>query len=184
MADANSEMTLDALHTAITAAIAAAFPDFKTVEFYRDDEAEFATPACLLEMIEVEPRRDRDAGTQQLPALLRFDARIIMAKRSATVPLEIRKAAAALAAWLYLRRFPGVFTDEVDVIACEPDEFAPHLDRFTVWRVEFVALAFLGETAWKNDGTIPTDVRYSFAPNIGIGHESDYKPATGVEPTL
>jgi hypothetical protein len=175
MADANLEMNLDALHDAIETAIKAAFPDFQTVEFYREDEdANVPTPACLLDMVEAEPQKPSDAGSGMLPALVRIEARIIMARRTAATHRAVRKAATSLAGWLYLRRFPGVVTDEVEVIAIEPDEFAPNVERFCVWRVEFVMLAFFGTDAWKNDGTVPTDAFYSIAPDIGIPNKEKY----------
>ncbi|HKY46145.1 MAG TPA: hypothetical protein VJM50_23845 [Pyrinomonadaceae bacterium] len=180
MADANTEVDLQALHEAIRSQIAAAFPSFKTVEFYRDDEDEkMPTPACLLHMTEAEPAPEQDAGTGQWPALLRFEAHIIMAHRSDVTPIEIRKAATAVATWLHLRRWgPATPTDPCAVIACEPDEFAPNLDKFKVWRVEWVNMAMLGVSAWHNDGTIPDDALYSWSPEIGIGHEDDYQYAT------
>jgi hypothetical protein len=79
MADANTELTLDSLHSAIVAQLAAAFPSFKTVEFYRDDESEsIPTPALLLEMSEAETASEQDAGTGQWCAYARFEARITL----------------------------------------------------------------------------------------------------------
>ena len=174
MADIDPEVNFDTLHDAIKNGIAAAFPDFKTVEFYRDDEETlFPTPACLLAMTEAEPQPEEDAGAGQFPALLRFEAHIVMGHRSPATHAAVRKAAMALATWLYRKRhFPPC--DEIQVIAVEPDEFAPHAGKFMIWRVEFVMLAFFGETAWKNDGTVPENVLYSWAPKIGIGNEPYY----------
>lgn len=175
MADANTEIELDPLHDAIAAQIATAFPSFRVVEFYRDDESErVETPACLLEMTEAEPAPEMDAGSGQWPAHLRFEARILMSARSANAKREIRKAATALATWLNLRRFAGIPTDECKVISCERDDFTPRRDKFECWRVEWVQLAFLGASAWNNDGTIPTEVYFSFDPDIGTAHEADY----------
>lgn len=182
MADIDPEVNFDALHDAIRDGIKAAFPDFRTVEFYRDDEdTKFPVPACLLAMTEAEPQPDSDAGTSQLPLLLRFEAHIVMGHKSPATYKEVRKASIALATWLYQKkRFPPC--DPVQVIAVEPDEFAPHSDKFMVWRVEFVMLGFFGETAWTNDGTIPTDVKYSWSPEIGFGNEGAYQPALDPEP--
>lgn len=175
MADIDPEVNIDTLHAAIADGIKAQFPDFLTVEFYRDDESEFIpTPACLLAMTEAEPLPGADAGTGQWAASLRFEAHIIMAHRSPATRMAVRKAALALATWLHQkRRFPPC--DPLDVIAVEPDEFAPNADKFMVWRVEFVMQAFLGESAWKNDGAVPTNVLYSWSPQIGIGNEHHYK---------
>lgn len=175
MADANTEVTLDELHDAIVAQIVAAFPAFVTVDFYPDDESEqIATPACMLEMTEAEPIPENNAGTGQWPALARFEARIIMSSRAgATSKREVRKAAVAFATWINLRRLTGIATDPCQVIACEPDEFAPHVDRFVTWRVEWVMPAMFGESVWKNDGAIP-QAFFSFAPDIGVPNEPKY----------
>lgn len=174
MADFDPEVNIDALHDAIEAKIKVAFPDFQTVEFYRDDEDQLVpTPACLLAMTDAEPTED-DAGTGQWPVLLRFEAHIIMPHRSKDTRINIRRAALAMATWLHQSgRFGG---EKAQVIACEPDEFAPVADKFMAWRVEFVIKAFLGETAWTNDGTIPADVLFSWSPKIGTGNEGEYTP--------
>lgn len=178
MADANTEVTLPQMQEAIRAAIAAAFPDFVTVEFDRDDESEdLKTPACLLEFVEAEPAPARDAGTGQWPALARFEARIVTNARK-TQRADVKVFAVALAAWLNLRRFPGVFADECAVIACEPDEFAPNAEKFRVWRVEWVTPAMFGNSVWLHDGDTP-DSFFSFAPYIGVPHEDDYSPIEG-----
>jgi hypothetical protein len=183
MADADTELTLEALHEAIRVAIVGAFPGFVTVEFYRDDEDEvIATPACLLEMTEAEPAPVMDSGTGQWCAVLRFEARVIMGHRTAATSLEIRKAATALATFLHQRRFPGVYADPCEVIACEADNFTPTRPNLKVWRVEFVVPAMLGASAWDNDGTIPTDPLYSWVPRIGIPHVDEYIPLTGDGP--
>lgn len=176
MADENTEVDLEELHDAISAQIAAAFPAFKTVEFYRDDETEkIQVPACLLEMTEAEPAAAQDSGTGQWPARLRFTVQIILAHRTKDTAMEVRKVATALATFLHLRHWEGVKTDEAQVIACEPDEFAPNLDKFKIWKVEFVHLAFLGDSVWlDNTPTTPEEVFYSFVPQVGTAHESGY----------
>lgn len=184
MADANTEVTLPQIQAAIAAAVAAQFPVFKTVEFDRDDEGEnLPTPACLMEFVEAEPAAASDAGSGQWPANARFDARIILSARK-TARAEVKVLAVAFAAWLNLRRFPGVFVDPCQVIACEPDEFAPEADKFRVWRVEWIMPAMFGNSAWLHDGETPQSF-FSFAPYIGLAHEDKYAPIAGpieVEP--
>lgn len=178
MADADTEVTLDEMQAAIKAAVSAAFPAFKTVEFDRDDEGEdMPLPACLMEFIEAEPAPELDAGTGQWPALARFDARVILAARK-TAKAEVKVAAVALAAWLNLRRFPGVAADPCQVIACEPDEFSPAVERLRVWHVEWVIPAMFGESVWGSGGDAPGSF-FSFAPYIGAAHEPDYAPIEG-----
>ncbi|WP_243857834.1 hypothetical protein [Xylella fastidiosa] len=38
-------------------------------------------PACLLTLSEIEPAPENDAGTGQFPALLRFQARLVLGHR-------------------------------------------------------------------------------------------------------
>ncbi len=87
---------------------------------------------------------------------------------------EIRKFSAAFAAWLRLKRWPGVSTDAAQVIGCYPDEFDPDLDQYEVWRVEWSQVLYLGTNVWTNEGKIPTQVFVGNNPKIGTGHEADY----------
>lgn len=178
MADANTEVTFEAMETAIAAQLAAQFPAFKTVEFYRDDEdQDIPTPALLLETVEFEPAPESDAGTGQWPARMRVEARVIMTKRGAATRREVRKAALALATFVHLKRWAGVFADPCAVIACGPDEFAPNVERFSVWSVEWVQLAFFGESVWLNEGGVVPESFFSFVPRIGTPHEPGYERA-------
>ncbi len=179
MADADTRVTIEQLYAAVAGGIASAFPALRTVEFDREDESEsIATPACLLSLVEFEPAEDRDAGTGQWPTLARFEARLVISSRPSDSAREVRKLAAAVATWLNLRRWgldaPG---DECRVIAVEPDEFAPNLDRFHVWRVEWAQLVMLGEPVWLG-GSIP-EALYSFVPIVGEPHEADYQRVDG-----
>ncbi len=182
MADADTNVTLDALHAAIEADLASRFPAFKTVGFYRDDESGIHSDARACAGND---RRRTRAGTgcgdramARAPALR---GRVILSKHAPAAKLETRKAATALATYVYLKRWPGCATDEAQVIACEPDEFAPNVERFEVWRVEWVHLAFLGESVWTNEGNIP-EAFYSFAPDIGLAHKDDYRPLAEILP--
>lgn len=189
MANANTEITLDELHQAIESAIRAQFPDLKLVSFYREENerAELRKdelPACLLELSEMEPTPEVDPGTEQLAVNARFEARLIIGFRTPRAKLEIRKLAAALAVFLRLKRWPHptepgktVPTGPAEVIAIMPDEFSPELDRYEVWRVEWTQALHLGEGIWKDDGVTPGTPLYSWVPEIGQGHEGDYKHA-------
>lgn len=178
MANANTEVTLLQAQTAIADAIRAAFPVFATVEFDRDDEdQDIPTPALLLEFVEADPNPANNAGTGQWPALARFDARILLGARK-TARSDVKVLAVSLAAWLNLRRFPGVAADPCQVIACEPDEFAPNVERYRTWRVEWVMPVQFGNSDFDFSGDTPAAF-FSFAPEIGIAHEDKYSPIEG-----
>lgn len=187
MADINTEVTIDAILTAAKTQIAAAFPAFRTVDVHRDSEERVPAPACMIELTEIEPQPDQDAGTGQLPAMLRFEARIVMQHRDASTALEIRNAAASLACWLNLRRWgPTARGDAIRVIACEPDEYKPAQPGQKVWRVEWVQLALLGESVWIGPDSgytaTPHDVYVGVSPDIGPANIDDYAQIVDGEP--
>jgi hypothetical protein len=175
--NANTYVDLGALHDAIVEDIKAQFPDMQTVEFYRTEERKgLQLPAIILNLAEFENEPDIDPGTEQLAVTARFEAEIIMGFRTTNVKLEIRKFAAAIAAWMRKRRFTreNVHTGPAEVIGCYPDDFDPELDQYEVWRLEWAQVLHLGNSVWTNDGTIPTQVFAGYAPDIGNGHEPDY----------
>jgi hypothetical protein len=166
MADALTEIDLDDLHDAIETQIAAAFPTLQTVEFYREDRKTVVAPACLLELVEFETAgAEPDPGTGQLAMLARFEAELILGFRTANAKREARKLAANLAAFLHLRRWTGIVTGPGEVVGCYKDDFAPELDQFEVWRVEWSHIIHLGQSVWVPDGSITPTTVYSRGTN-------------------
>lgn len=176
MANAITEVTLDQVHDGIAAAIRARFPDLRTVEAYRLDRKNLPVPACLFELEEMEADKDADPGTEQLAVRARFAARFLIGfRQGAKNPkAEVRKLAASFAAFARLQRW-GCRVGPAEVIGVYPDDFDPELDQYECWRVEWVQVIHLGATVWRDEGVTPTPV-FSFAPDIGPGHEPDYKP--------
>lgn len=190
MTDRNTEIDLAVLHQAIVDDIKAQFPELTTVEFYRgqdtgEDRRSLPTPACLLDLTELEAEPEADPGTEQLAVLAKFEVALVIDFRTAQSKLSIRQLAASFAAWLRLRRWsnaavPGkkLPTGPAQVVGAYPDDFQPDLERFVVWRVEWQQIIHLGQTVWKPEGAAPTQVLVSFTPDIGFGHEPDYVPVT------
>ena len=87
MADANTQVDIDAMQDAIEAQIAAAFPVFQTVEFEREDrKTPVNLPACMLELDEFETDdADPDPGDGLLAGYARFAARLIIPFRSSKI---------------------------------------------------------------------------------------------------
>lgn len=169
----NTAVDFDALNAAIVAGISGAFSTFQTVEFYRPDRTQLPLPAILLELAELETA-DTDPGTGQIAMVARFEARIILSFDTVNVKQEIRKIAASLAAFLNLRRWPGVITDPATVIGCYEDDFSPELDRFEVWRVEWSHQFNVGTSVWVDSGITPTTVFLGYEPRVGEGNEGNY----------
>lgn len=196
--DPNAFVDLDALHDSITSAIQAQYPTLATVEFYRtEDRKNLPCPAVLLDISEFENEPDMDVGTGQIAMSARFEAEIVFGFKTPNVKREIRKFAAAFASWLYLRRWPGISSDQAQVVGCYKDDFDPRLDEYEVWRVEWTQVLYLGSDAWTDtsaplsqvvgvgypaDGTaVPVEpqtggVMLGYSPNIGTPHIADYIP--------
>lgn len=171
----NTEIDLNNLHQAIIEAIALQFPSLALVEDYRDDRKALPLPAALIELVDFEGNPDEDPGTEQLPVIARFEARIIIGFRTANAEREIRKLAAAVGAFVHQRRW-GLPVGPAEVLTITPDDFEPDLDQYVVWRVEWQQAVHLGQSVWTNDGTIPTTVLFSIVPDVGPEHVDDYEP--------
>lgn len=174
----DTEIDLDALQDAIAASVAARFPEFATVEFWREDRKNIPAPACLMELVDLEPTDD--PGTEQLAVIARFEAHVIVGFRTPAPKRAAPKVAAALALHIRAQRW-GMPAQPAQVTAIEPDDFTPELDQYEVWRVDWQQTIHLGESVWTNDGTLPTEVLISFAPDIGPAHEGEYVPIEQAE---
>lgn len=177
------EVTIAGYQGVICAQLQAAFPDFKLVEFDREetdrDELEATDlPALLLDFTEFESVEDEDdRGTGQLPVRCRMEARVILPFNAAKAKTWARTMAAAIASWLRLKRFTaeGVRTEPARVIGAYRDDFAGQ-DRYVVWRVEWTQVIQIGTSIYAESPLPAPGIWFSFAPDIGLGHEPDYKP--------
>lgn len=184
MMDPNGFLDLDALQDAIVSDIKAQYPALVTVEFYRtEDRKNLPLPAVLLDLCEFEGDPEIDDGTGMLSVKARFEAQIIFGFKEPNVKREIRKFAAAFAAWLRLRRWTGISTDAAEVVGAHPDEFDPRLDQYEVWCVEWSQGLYLGCNEWIPGPALPTGVLVGYAPDIGVPHKGDYTPIE-MDPTI
>lgn len=176
MANADTRVTLDALHNAIGQAIANKFPTLATVEAYRLDRKALPLPACLFELVEFETSDDAmDPGTEQLAVTVRFEARFLIGFKTPQAKLQVRKLAASFAAFARLNRW-GVRVGPAQVIGAYPDDFDPELDQFECWRVEWTQVVHLGDPIIWDEGETPSNPVYSWTPNVGTGNEPYYRP--------
>jgi hypothetical protein len=175
MTDAVTDITLEALHQAILLAISSQFPDLATVEDYRSDRSKLPTPACLIELVDLEGAPADNPGTEQLAVLARFSARLIIGGIPDTAEREIRRLSCALAAFTHRQRW-GLPVGPAEVTTIAPDDFDPGMDRFVVWSIEWQQIVHLGDTVWTNDGVIPEVVLFSWEPETGVPNEPAYQP--------
>lgn len=186
--NANTDIDLDTLHAAIVADISAKFPDLQTVEFYRgegqEDRKALPTPACLLELSEMEASLEDDPESEQLAVIAHFEAALLIRFNAPNAKRSVRRLAAAFAAWIHKRRWndpanPGkkLPTGPCVVVGAYKDDFsgmtpgqrdAP-LDQFEVWKVEWRQIVHLGAGVWNDEGETPARI---FGPDGEIAQVS------------
>lgn len=178
-------LDLKDLHDAIVAAIAAQFPALQTVEAYREEteRTQLATPACLIELFELEASADDDPGTEQLALMARFEARLVLGYREVAAKIEVRKLAAALAQFVLRQRWGlGPNVGPAEILGCYPDDFDPRLDQYEVMRVEWQQLIRIGVDVWSGVGVPVENVLYAWSPRIGPAFRDEYRPLDGPAP--
>lgn len=186
--DVNDGTDLAALHSVIATELAAAFPGVHC-EFYREDrvnlpmgDGQGENPPrayVLMEMSELEVGDTTDPGTEQQEMMARFEAEVIVKGIRTSAKVDVRVLAGALAAYLRQRgRWPGVIASPPMVVGCYKDDFSPELDKYEVWRVEWLHEVRLGQSAWLG-GVRPTQVLWSYSPLIGASFEDQYTDALG-----
>lgn len=189
---------LTALHQAIVAVSAAAFPGVH-FEFYREDrvnlplgtglEGQPPRAYALLELTELDPG-DMDPGTEQQAMVARFQANFVVRGIRTDSKVAVRALAGSYAAFLRKQsRFQpdDVLQGAARVLGCFKDDFEPELDQFEVWRVDWTQEVWLGVgTPWLPDPTITPatlQVFVGFEPLVGPAYKDEYIDATaGVPP--
>lgn len=187
MADAIEGINIADLHNNIVKNLAEQFKDdFKLIEFYRSENErkpliKNELPALLLELPDFDLDLENDAGTEQLPLIARFEARIVadaMEKEQENpnfVKVKVRGLATKLAQYLFKhKRFHKLKTGALTLSGITEDAFYPDLDRYEVWRVDFEIPVHVGESIWSSDGNTPVAL-YSWSPEIGNAHSSAYQ---------
>ena len=102
MANALAGADMELLHSTIVEKLKVQFPQFKIVEFYREEEERRAPsqqdlPALILDLPELELDPEGDMYTEQLPLVARFEARVIDTFNQPNAKLNIKKLALQLA---------------------------------------------------------------------------------------
>ena len=173
------EVDLAALLAAVVADLQAGFPALVTVEEYSDDHIEErrlpVPPAALVDLMELEPEPEEDPGTGQTPVSIRFEVSLVISFSEQNAERSVRVLAAAVAHRIAGSRF-GQPIGRAQIVAVEPQSFAPELDQYVAWRVEwFHKPAYLGPLEWPLEGTPVTKVHVGREPDTGPGNELEYE---------
>lgn len=171
MPQPDTALDLDHLFTAVEASISEAFPGFALVQAYPEDRRHLPVPACVIEMIELEPAEN--PGTEQLAAVALMQAQVIIGFREPGAKRMVAKMAAALAHHVQGKRW-GLPIEPAVITSIAPSDFDPELDNFEVWAVEWQQTVHIGQSVWDEGGVPPAHVLASWAPEVGPAHEGDY----------
>ena len=172
MPQPNTALNLDDLFAAIETRIAAAMPEFALVAAYPADRRNLPLPACVIELVELEAVDN--PGTEQLAVSAHFQARVVLGFREQDAKRRVAKAAATLGHFVQGQRW-GLPVEPATIEMIMPDEFEPERDQFEVWAVEWHQTVHIGASIWEDDGTPPTTVLASWAPEVGPAHEGEYR---------
>lgn len=183
MADEMDGVDLECLHQNIQERFQAQFPQFKLIEFYREEEerrppSPEQLPALFLALSEFELDIENDMGSEQLPLIARFEARVIDTFDQDNAKLKIRTLTTQLAYYIFKNKRFHISKDcmagPAVLDAIEQDNFSPELDRYKVWRIDFSVQINIGDNIWKQEGQTPIPV-FNYAPVIGTQHLTDYQ---------
>ncbi|WP_432256072.1 hypothetical protein [Limimaricola sp. AA108-03] len=175
--NADTELDLDTLHTAIASAVSAAMPQFRSVQSYPTSRSGLPLPAVLVELEDFEAAPDADPGTEQLAVVARFRAHVILGMSTPDLQRQVRKAATSLAHVVHLNRW-GLPVEPARVTLIAPDPFDPALDQYEVWAVEWEQVLHLGASVFE-EGVLPSDVLVGIDPETGPDHVADYQSVEG-----
>lgn len=183
MADFETAVTIDELTDAIVAGLRAAFPAegegaIITVAAYPDERVKVATPAILVECIEMQP--GTDPGTDQTSLDCRFEARVLVSGYESAPRKAVRSLAAAVAHVVRQNRW-GLTVAPAELIGAFPDDWRPEREEYDVWRVEWNQTCHIGGASiWAPDpdAVTPSEVYVGLTPDIGPEHIDDYVQVT------
>lgn len=168
------QVDLSALHTNITNAIKAQFPDLKDAGAYPRPGDMVKTPAVYFELDAIEVTAPMDVGTEQVRCALTFNAYCVVSYKG-TAKLAARLLAASVMSWLRGKRF-GQPVGIAQPMSADPDTFAgdaagEYECMRVMWRHEPV---YLGTSTWDATGVMPTEVWLGIDPETGAANLSKY----------
>ncbi|WP_163832174.1 hypothetical protein [Spartinivicinus ruber] len=103
----------------------------------------------------------------------------VLSMTTPNVEIEIRQFATEIMLVLNnpaKNRWPLIDqVSEPEAIQSRPAIFNPDADGYEAWEVSWQQSLYIGDSIWLDEGTPPTTVLYSDAPEIGIPHKDDYR---------
>ncbi len=97
-----------------------------------------------------------DAGTDQLPLVAHWEARLVMQDELDDV--KVWSLVEAVMLRLYTASWPELDVGRVELKQATPDEFSPDLVGYRVWLIEWAQRIRVGDNVWDGEGIVPTEV--------------------------
>jgi hypothetical protein len=166
-------MTLDEYHDTVKNYIKSQLSWLKEVYLYPEIKADFASPCAFLAIKDWEPADDAPADTQKK---INLSCAIVVAVSCTTTDVQrvVRDAAMAVTVLVDENRL-GVKGDCAKVLQAQPESFAPALEGYELWSVEFIHPIYVGTSSYiGNEGAVPKKILSSCAPLIGVPNEPFY----------
>ena len=111
-------------------------------------------PAIFLDIGEM--TYGNSPGTEQVPLVIHWEARIVM--QDDVEDITLWSLVANVMLQLFTTRWPNRDIGKVKLKQATPDDFTPDLAGFRVWLIEWVQTIHLGDNIWDGDGIVPTEV--------------------------
>lgn len=168
--------TIEQLHEAIRAGLAAKLHDVPTVAHYPPAGAGLALPAVLIELVQLAAGSDPGGGEMGL--LARFQARVVCDAAAGGAALQVRGLAARLALAIHHETWNlAIGAAQFVQAGPAPDaEFVPEAGRLA-WLLEWTHEIDLGQPAWPYEDSSGVALMLGLDPETGAGREAQYWPA-------
>lgn len=167
--------TIEQLHVAVRAGLAAKLHDVPTVACYPASGAALALPAVLIELAQLAPARDPGSGEMGL--LARFQARIVCDAAAAGAALQVRGLAARLALAIHHETWNlAIGAAQFVQAGPAPDADLAEAGRLA-WLLEWTHEIDLGQPAWPYEDSSGLALMLGMEPETGAGREAQYWPA-------
>ena len=156
-------LTLDLFFKTVERRLGEQLTGLQTVATWPDIRDRVHLPALFLELAEVEP--GGDPGTGQVGLDCRMHAYLIIASEQPQHHHQAAQLATQLAVLLRAQYWDLEDIDAAEFVQAGPDWTKPELDGYTVWKVEWTQLIYLGEEQWPWPDASPTFLEPKLNPD-------------------
>ena len=119
-------------------------------------------PAVILDIGEM--AYGFDVGTERLPLVIHWEARLIVNQAMHEVTLWSLVEALLLA--LFQARWPSDDIGPVQIKQASPDSVSPDLDGCRVWLLEWTQSLHIGRHVWSGEGITPTQLTWRYEKQV------------------